>query len=172
MKKINKLDLSGVEHLSDHDAKEYVADSTSSECIQEADDLSKSGSEGESGSQQPGTGEIPTDDSCKEGKLNESCSYHGQVGVCTYLKFPKQPGSILNTQWEIRLVCAVDGHYESGVQLSEREWGCIGAKYGDPCSYMDDYGIIRTGFCFYNKDGKQDSILACRGADYKKNEND
>lgn len=160
MKKISKLDLSGVEHLSDHDAKEYVADSTSSECIQEADDLSKSGSEGESGSQQTGISDIEADDLCRGLKEGDTCSYYGQVGTCFYRKFPI-PAMIFPDGEKVMLVCLAKGNPDSGVELSPREYACLGAKVGDKCSWITDSNTIDTGHCMYKPYSPNGSILHC-----------
>ena len=161
MKKLNKLDLSGVEHLSDQDAKEYVADSASSDCIQEADDLSKSGSEGGSGGQIPSTGNnIQTDEYCVGHKEGDTCSYSGQRGTCLYRKFTI-PVPILPDGEKVKLVCVAKGNTESGVELSQREYACLGLKVGDKCSWITNINTLNTGYCHYKPFSPSGSILHC-----------
>lgn len=135
MKKISKLDLSGVEHLSDQEAKEYVADSSSSECISEAEDLTKSGSEGGSGGQITSPVEIPTDKPCTGAKEGDYCDFGGERGTCIYRK------QTLPKEWWfdreiVQLTCVSKNNPDSGVELSEREYACVGKRPGESCEWF------------------------------------
>ncbi len=164
MKKINKINLSGVEHLSEQDAKEYVAECNSTEGIN-AD--ARSGDSGTSGGG-TGTGSVPSGviimPECEGRSEGGDCSYSGRSGFCAFRKV--QTGGIIFKDYAVALTCKVEGNPTSGTDLSSREYACIGQKRGENCYFDLSNGATRYGVCIYNKWSIGKKPLFCAENDY------